>query len=198
VNVEHATKRPLRADAERSMRLILEAAEHVLAADPNASMEQIAIAAGVARTTVHRRFANRQAVLDALAVAAARQLAAAVDDGRPDTAPPLVAIHRITANVLQVKSEWTFALDLPPAPGSEAAQLHDEVGHRCLTVLGRAREAGLLDADADLEWARRVYYALIGESLREADARLDPDALAARVVETFLHGFAPAANRAGD
>lgn len=184
------TKRPLRADAERSVRAILEAAERVLAADPGASMEQIATAAGLARTTVHRRFANRQAVLDALAVAAARQLLDAVDDGRPDTAPPLVALHRITANVLQVKHSWTYALGLPPAPGSEAARMHAEVQARCIAVLGRARHDGLLGPDTDLEWARRVYYALVGESLHEHDADADPDALAARLVDTFLHGFA--------
>lgn len=190
--MEPTTKRPLRADAERSVRSILEAAEQVLAADPGASMEQIATAAGLARTTVHRRFANRQAVLDALAVSAARQLIDAVDDGRPDTAPPLVALHRITANVLQVKHSWTYALGLPPAPGSEAARLHAEVQARCTAVLERAQHDGLLSPDADLDWARRVYYALVGESLHGNDANADPDAIAARLVETFLHGFAVA------
>jgi AcrR family transcriptional regulator len=187
--MEPTKKRPLRADAERSVRAILEAAERVLAADPGASLEQIASAAGLARTTVHRRFANRQAVLDALAVSAARQLLDAVDDGRPDTAPPLVALHRITANVLQVKHSWTYALSLPPAPGSEAARVHAEVQARCTAVLERARHVGLLGPDADLDWARRVYYALIGESLHEEDATADPDANAARLVQTFLHGF---------
>lgn len=190
--MEPTTKRPLRADAERSVRSILEAAERVLAADPGASMEQIATAAGLARTTVHRRFANRQAVLDALAVSAARQLLDAVDDGRPDTAPPLVALHRITANVLQVKYSWTYALGLPPAPDSEAARLHAEVQARCIAVLQRAQRDGLLSPEADLDWARRVYYALVGESLHGNDATADPDAVAARLVETFLHGFAAA------
>ncbi|THV24429.1 TetR/AcrR family transcriptional regulator [Glycomyces paridis] len=183
--MERTTGRALRADAERSVRAILEAAERVLAADPAASLEQVATAAGVARTTVHRRFANRQALLDALADSAARQLAQAVGDGRPETAPPLVAIHRITANVLQVKGAWTFALQLPPETGSEAAALHADVHRACLALLARAREDGLLDPGADLEWTSRVYYALIGESLREAG---EPDALAARVVETLLHG----------
>ncbi|SKC56760.1 transcriptional regulator, TetR family [Krasilnikoviella flava] len=187
-----ATVRPLRADAERSVRAILEAAVRVLAEDPGASMDAIAAAAGVARTTVHRRFANRQALIEALASTAARQLADAVDDGRPDTAPPLVAMHRITANVLQVKGAWAFALELTPEPGSEAAALQQDIDRRCVAVLERARAEGLIDAGADLDWVRRVYYALLGETLR-GDADGDPDALAARIVDTLLRGAGPRA-----
>ncbi|MEU9088804.1 helix-turn-helix domain-containing protein [Streptomyces sp. NPDC048428] len=190
--------RPLRADAERSVRAVLEAAERVLAEDPGASMEQIAAAAGVARTTIHRRFANRQSLIEALALSAARQLAQAVDDGRPDTAPPLVAMHRITANVLQVKGAWAFALGLPADPDSEAAVLQQEIDRRCVAVLRRAQDEKVIDAAADLEWVRRVYYALIGESLHgkadgsDADGA-DPDVLAARIIDTLLHGAGPRA-----
>ncbi|MFJ8542374.1 TetR/AcrR family transcriptional regulator [Streptomyces sp. NPDC093586] len=185
--------RALRADAERSVRAILEAAERVLAEEPGASMEQIAAAAGVARTTIHRRFANRQALVEALASSAARQLARAVDDGRPDTAPPLVAMHRITANVLQVKSAWTFALEQSTDPDSEAVALHQDIARRCITVLKRAQDDGLIDEAADLDWVRRVYYALIGESLHDNADGADPDTLAARIIDTLLHGAGPRA-----
>lgn len=183
--------RSLRADAERSMRAILEAAERVLAEDPGASMEQIAAAAGVARTTIHRRFANRQALIDALTSSAARQLARAVDDGRPDTAPPLVAMHRITANVLQVKSAWAFALELPADPDSEAVVLHQDIARSCIAVLKRAQDDKLIDEAADLDWVRRVYYALIGESLHGNADGADPDTLATRIIDTLLHGAGP-------
>ncbi|WND34451.1 helix-turn-helix domain-containing protein [Streptomyces sp. BB1-1-1] len=185
--------RPLRADAERSVRAILEAAERVLSADPGASMEQIATAAGVARTTIHRRFAHRQALVEALASSAARQLAQAVEDGRPDTAPPLVALHRITANVLEVKGAWAFALGLPADPDSEAAAVHQDIGRRCITVLERARADRLIDETADLHWVRRVYYALLGESLQgnPDDAGIHTDTLAARIIDTLLHGAGP-------
>ncbi|MFF3490481.1 TetR/AcrR family transcriptional regulator [Streptomyces sp. NPDC002795] len=186
-----ALARPLRADAERSVRAILEAAERTLAEDPGASMEHIAAAAGVARTTIHRRFASRQALIEALASSAARQLAQAVEDGRPDTAPPLVAMHRITANVLQVKSAWAFALELPADPDSEAAELHQGINSRCLAVLQRAQAEKLVDEAADLDWVRRVYYALIGESLHGNADSADPDALAARIIDTLLGGAGP-------
>ncbi|GAA4993087.1 TetR/AcrR family transcriptional regulator [Yinghuangia aomiensis] len=186
--------RPLRADAERSVRTILEAAERVLAKDPGASMEQIATAAGVARTTVHRRFANRQVLIEALALSAARQLADAVEDGRPDTAPPLVAMHRITANVLQVKSAWAFALELPGDADSAATLLHQDIARRCVAVLKRAQDDNLIDSAADLEWVRRVYYALLGETLR-GSTEDDPDTLAARIIQTLLHGAGPFGGR---
>ncbi|MDR8411758.1 TetR/AcrR family transcriptional regulator [Nonomuraea sp. 3-1Str] len=185
--------RSLRADAERSVRAILEAAERVLAQEPGASMEQIAAAAGVARTTIHRRFASRQALVEALASSAARQLAQAVDDGRPDTAPPLVAMHRITANVLEIKGAWAFALGLPADPGSEAAALHQDIARSCTAVLKRAQDDKLIDQAADLDWVRRVYYALIGESLHGNTDGADPDTLAARIIDTLLHGAGPRA-----
>ncbi|WP_067825153.1 TetR/AcrR family transcriptional regulator [Actinomadura kijaniata] len=181
----------MRADAERSVRAILEAAEALLAEDPNASMEQIAAAAGVARTTIHRRFASRQALVEELAASAARRLARAVEDGRPDTAPPLVALHRITANVLQVKSAWGFALGLPAAPGGPADVLHRDIADRCLALFARAQRDGLIDAAADLDWVRRVYYALIGEALHGDTGGTDPDTLAVRVVDSLLYGAAP-------
>ncbi|MFB9711055.1 TetR/AcrR family transcriptional regulator [Streptosporangium sandarakinum] len=185
--------RSLRADAERSVRAILEAAERLLVEEPGASMEQIAAAAGVARTTIHRRFASRQALIEALASSAARQLAQAVEDGRPDTAPPLVAMHRITANVLQVKSAWAFALELPADPDSEAAVLQRDIARRCIAVLKRAQADKLIDEAADLDWVRQVYYALIRESLHGDADGADPDALAARIIDTLLHGAGPRA-----
>lgn len=184
-------KQPLRADAERSVRTILEAAERVLATNPAASMEQIAEAAGVARTTIHRRFTTRQALMDAMADTAVAQLRAVIDEGRPETAPPLVALHEITAKVLRTKISWRFALDLPAAPGSAAAEGQRDVMRRCLELFARAQERGMLAPDADLEWVRRVYYALIGESLHGDDADTDPDLLAGRIVDTLLHGAAP-------
>ncbi|MFE2109083.1 TetR/AcrR family transcriptional regulator [Kitasatospora sp. NPDC059463] len=195
--------RPLRADAERSVRAILAAAERVLAESPGASMEQIAEAAGVTRTTVHRRFANRQALVDALATEAAAKLAEAIEDGRPGTAPPLVALHRATANVLRVKAAWGFALGPAVAQSAQAARTHDEIARRCLGLLARIRDEGVIAADADLEWVRRVFYALIGEVMHggphgthgaPADGA-DPEALAARIVDTLLHGVGPRTTR---
>ncbi|NGO06644.1 TetR/AcrR family transcriptional regulator [Streptomyces sp. HC44] len=190
--------RPLRADAARSVRAILEAAEHVLAEDPGASMEQIAEQAGVARTTVHRRFANRQALIEALAASAKQQLMESIEDAHLDTAPPLVALHRVTANALRIKSVWRFTLGHPLADTPLTAVIWSEINAGALEFLARAQREGLLAPEADLMWARRVYYALLDEALHGGGADLAPDqvrqnadALATLVVDTFLRGMGP-------
>ncbi|WP_424643419.1 TetR/AcrR family transcriptional regulator [Embleya sp. AB8] len=178
----------MRADAERTARAILEAAERVLSADPSATMEEIATAAGVARTTVHRRFATRDALIVAMTGWATRQFHEAVVSGRSDTTPPAVALYQVTANVLRVKIEWGFAMNALRTDDPEVAHVHTDVLDRCDRLFQRARDAGLLRPDVDLDWTRRVYYALIHEAARE-DRGEDADVLATRVVDTLLRGF---------
>ncbi|MEW2130943.1 helix-turn-helix domain-containing protein [Streptomyces sp. NPDC005435] len=180
------------------MRTILEAAERVLAANPAATMEQAARAAGVARTTVHRRFATREALLDELTGWAARQFADAVATARPDAAPPLVALCQVTANVLRVKTDWSFAMNRAADDAHpEAARVYGEVRATCARLLRRAQEAGVLRPGIDLDWTRRVYYALIHEAAKENAEGGDTDALATRVVDTLLRGAGAPAGLAG-
>ncbi|MFE7930774.1 TetR/AcrR family transcriptional regulator [Streptomyces sp. NPDC057456] len=188
--------RALRADAERSVRAILEAAEQVFAQDAGASMEQVAEAAGLTRITVHRRFANRQALLEALAVSAKQQLIDAIEEARPDAAPALVALHRVTANVLRVKNTWRFTLGHANAHTPAAAALWDEINTHTVDLMNRAQREGLLAPEADLEWTRQVYYALLSEAINKPGAEQDPaaqdpDALATLVIDTLLHGAGP-------
>ena len=188
--------RALRADAERSVRAILEAAEQVLAEDAGASMEQIAEAAGLTRITVHRRFANRQALLEALSISAMQQLLEAIEEARPNSAPALVALYRVTANVLQVKSAWRFTLSHNTSHSEVAAALWADIDAHAADLLARAQREGLLAPATDLEWTRQVYYALLSEALNRPGTDQDsaaqvPDALATLVIDTLLHGGGP-------
>ncbi|MEV0278002.1 helix-turn-helix domain-containing protein [Streptomyces sp. NPDC050610] len=62
-----AARRPLRADARRNYARILAAAEEAFATHgPDASLEEIARQAGVGSATLHRHFASRRSLLEAV------------------------------------------------------------------------------------------------------------------------------------
>src|SRR6478609_10263572 len=67
MTVPEVPERPLRADAERNRRRILEAAAVVFAERGlDVSLDDIAAAAGVGVGTVYRRFPEKDALIDAL------------------------------------------------------------------------------------------------------------------------------------
>ncbi|MFT3691237.1 TetR/AcrR family transcriptional regulator [Paenirhodobacter sp.] len=189
--------RPLRADAERSVRAILEAAERVLRADPAASLAQIAEAAGVARTTIHRRFSSREALLDALRAWSVGQFNAAVDDARPEASPPMVALYQLTLNILRAKIAWSYGMAQAERAGPAVPEMLAAVTGRCEKLFERMQAAGLITENADLHWALRVYRALIAETLHgeKASGDADADVLATRIVATLMQGIGTEAAR---
>jgi len=71
----HHTGTPRRrADAERSIARILDAALDALASDPEASMAEIARRAGVVRATIYVHFPTREALLEKVLTAAKKDL----------------------------------------------------------------------------------------------------------------------------
>lgn len=180
--------RPLRADAENSIARILEAAERVFAADPAASLESVAKAAGVARTTVHRRFSSRDDLRDALVEVVNAKLRDAVASANVATAPPLVALYQLTVATLDLKVDWRASWQLVDL-GSEGARgiAPDNVAELD-SLLQRAVDVGLLRAGIEVRWARNVYMALIHEA---ATARSDDESAsewANRIMQTLLGG----------
>jgi AcrR family transcriptional regulator len=172
------------------MESILRAAEEVLAVDPSASLAVIAERAGLARATVHRRFSTRAALVESLVLSVVTRIEAAIDAARPESAPPAVALHEATANVLRVKATWRFAAT-QGAPTPEIAEVKRRSAAKGAIIFRRAREAGLIRRDADLDWVQRVHQALLTEAASGRETESDPDLLAARVVETLLRGCGP-------
>lgn len=83
-----------RADARRSIDAIVSAARTVLGERPDASMEDIAAAAGVTRQTVYAHFPSRDALIAALLHALGAETVAAIDAARLDTVPPADALRQ--------------------------------------------------------------------------------------------------------
>lgn len=178
-----ANARPMRADAERSMTRILDAARIVLADDPNASLERIADEAGVARATVQRRFASRKALVEALLQQFDERYLDALKQSRVDTAPPQIALYRLTELIFELKLAHRLVLDAIDRLGTSAEHPAREVVQGVELLFGRLFATGAITTDS-ASWSVCVYLALISEAYHlPADApelAAGPDDVTAR------------------
>src|SRR3954447_18126870 len=75
---EETTEARLPSDARRNRRTVLDAAVALLAERPQETMQEIADASGLGRTTVYRHFPRRQDLIDALSESVLRKAAETV------------------------------------------------------------------------------------------------------------------------
>ncbi|CAL9295738.1 TetR/AcrR family transcriptional regulator [Streptomyces olindensis] len=99
-----------RADANR--RRILDVALAELLRDPDASMDQIARAAGVVRRTVYGHFPNREALISTLVDEAVAALSAAHTAGREGVRDPAEAVARSVLAVWEIADRYRLLVAL--------------------------------------------------------------------------------------
>src|SRR5215216_2749536 len=94
-----ATDRPRRrADAERSIARILDAALDALASDREASMAAIARRAGVVRATIYVHFPTRDALIEAVTQRAIAGAAATIQAAEPERGAAADALGRVVVS----------------------------------------------------------------------------------------------------
>ncbi|MFF5315726.1 TetR/AcrR family transcriptional regulator [Streptomyces massasporeus] len=99
-----------RADANR--RRLLDVALAELLRDPDASMDQIARAAGVVRRTVYGHFPSREALISTLVDEAVETLSAAHAAGREDVRDPAEAVARSVLAVWAIADRYRLLVAL--------------------------------------------------------------------------------------
>ncbi|MFF8946451.1 TetR/AcrR family transcriptional regulator [Streptomyces sp. NPDC014864] len=99
-----------RADANR--RRILDVALAELLRDPDASMDQIARAAGVVRRTVYGHFTSREALISTLVDGAVQALADAHAAAREGVADPAEAVARSVLAVWEIADRYRLLIAL--------------------------------------------------------------------------------------
>ena len=175
----------MRADAARNVDTLLQTGAAVLAADPGASMAAIAEQAGVDRSTVYRRFANREALLAAVYKAKNDAAGEAMDDARLEQAPVAVALHRFIENIVAVSRRWpvdTERFMADPVAG-QTAKLRLA---RLQAFVARAVDEGLFEP-ADEAWVVELLRTLPGVAAHRT--ALEPGPAADLVVRTLLDGL---------
>ena len=127
----------------RTRKAILDAAVRVLAADPGASLAQIADAADVGRTTLHRYFPDRAELLAAVMQEAGRRLGDAATRARLDEGPGLDALLRACQTLLQLGDLLTLMFTEVVSIETCGAE------HGFAQALDDACERGLADGTLD-------------------------------------------------
>ncbi|MFJ9034838.1 TetR/AcrR family transcriptional regulator [Streptomyces sp. NPDC102274] len=177
----------MRADAARNLMAVLHAGARLLAEDPGTPMAVIAVAAGVDRTTVHRRFANREALLSAVFQAKLDSTERVLDEARLTEAPVPVALHRYLEGIIPVSREWPVDLRRMMQQDPAARTRRQEQSERVDVFIQRAVGEGYLRADIEAAWARVVLDDLV-DSIAHRFPAVDHPRAADLVADTFLNG----------
>ncbi|MCO1654950.1 TetR/AcrR family transcriptional regulator [Pseudonocardia humida] len=141
--------RPQRADARRNRDRIVEVAAAVVAEQgAGASLEEIARRAGVGSATLHRHFATRQALLQAVFAGHVDALCATADAllAEPDPAGALVAWLRAVLVHAVAHRGLAAALLADVADPASLAAFHHRIETAGEALLDRARSAGVVRA----------------------------------------------------
>jgi TetR/AcrR family transcriptional repressor of lfrA len=143
----------------RTRNAILDAAMSVLADNPTASLGDIAAAAAVGRSTLHRYFAERTDLLHALARHVHDLSNAAIEHAEPDCGPAVEALRRVVECQLDLGPIVPFIYNEPTiAANPELAALLDTGDEVIVDVLNRASMRG---SAGPPDWPRLVFWALL-------------------------------------
>ena len=157
-------QRRRRADADRSVQAILEAALDALAGDPDASMAEIARRAGVVRATIYAHFPTREALLDAVmehAVGAGRR-----GDGRGRADARRAAAKRWCGCSARPGGSSTCSMPCSRStrrgsPPEELHRRHLPVMTQFAPLIERGQEAGVFRRDVPFTWHLAVMRAIV-------------------------------------
>lgn len=131
-----------RADANR--RRILDVALTELLHDPDASMDQIARAAGVVRRTVYGHFPSREALIAALVDNATAAVVEAHATGRAGISDPAEALARATLAVWEIADRYRLLVALAQRSVTMAGikQRLTPVRETCTALIQRGLDEG--------------------------------------------------------
>ena len=144
----------------RTYAAIVEAAISSLAADPNASMGQIAATAGVGRATIHRYFPERADLLSALVDLALQNATAAHRRARLEEGTVREAVQRLCAEYAELGTlQAVLMAGTLPDDELAAHPLNDEQNAEVAALLPRGHADGSIDPTLNEDWFMGVIWA---------------------------------------
>jgi AcrR family transcriptional regulator len=177
-----------RADAERSVARILDAAVDALASDPEASMAEIARQAGVVRATIYVHFPTRESLIDAVTERAISEVTRVVAEAEPERGEAADALGRVVATTWRALGRFhglvAINTRLPP---HELHRRHQPLLAMLAPLIERGQRDGSFRPDVPAPWHLSMMLALVHAASAELRAgRLPADEIEAAIVATVL------------
>jgi TetR/AcrR family transcriptional regulator, mexCD-oprJ operon repressor len=182
-----------RADAERNITAILEAGLVCFSRDPDASVAEVAQAAGVGRVTLYGHFPSRQELIDAVfahALAKANTVLDAEAIGHGAASEALSRLIRSSWPIL-AQHRGLLAAAQRDLPSARVRQHHDQAMARVERLIARGQQEGEFRTDLPRPWLVATFYSLMHAAAEEVDAgRLDAAQAGGVLATTILAALA--------
>jgi TetR/AcrR family transcriptional repressor of mexCD-oprJ operon len=161
-----------RADAERSIAAITNAALEALAGDPDVSMAEIARRAGVVRATIYMHFPTREALLDAVMEHATAQVAEATRRAEPERGEPNEALERVLLATWRQLSQFhnILQININRLSAKELHRRHLPITTQIVPLLERGQAEGVFRDDVSALWLIAVVRAIVHVASTELQA----------------------------
>lgn len=182
-----------RADAERSIAAILDAALVCFTEQPAVSMAAIARAAGVGRVTLYSHFPSREVLLEAVLEQAITRADAALSALDLHALPPDQQLVRVIESSWQILAEHRrlFELAQTELGPTRLREHHNRALQRIEEILTRGRSDGTFRTDLPLNWQVTTVYGLLHAAGDDVNrGRLHHRDAADALTTTLLAAFA--------
>jgi len=190
--VDAPARRRRRADAERSIASITDAALEALASDPDVSMAEIARRAGVVRATIYMHFPTREALLDAVMEHAVAQVAEATREAEPTRGEPEEALARVLRATWHKLSDFhaLLAINTSRLSAKELHRRHQPVMTLFVPLIERGQEQGAFRSDVPVAWHLAMIRAIAHAASAEVrSGRIGEDEAEPAMLSTALNAL---------
>jgi TetR/AcrR family transcriptional regulator, mexCD-oprJ operon repressor len=184
-----------RAQAERNVEAILDAAERLLRQRSQASIAGVAKEAGVSRVTVYAHFPTREELIEAVVARVTRAAHDSIEDAKPSEGDPVEALERvITIAWQELERQEAIRQAAAEELSSEAVRrAHGSAAGTLRKLIERGRRAGAFRKELPVEWLVASCFALLHTAADEVrEGRIKPDeamtAVKTTVIELFTGG----------
>jgi AcrR family transcriptional regulator len=181
----------LRSDARRNRRTVLDAAVVLLAQRPQATMQEVADASGLGRTTVYRHFPRRQDLIDALFEEVLREAAETVEQALRAAGSARELLCELGPRIIAIGDRYRF-LDANPELRERALTPNNDGANPLEAYLVAAQERGEIRPDVPVAWILTTLRGLGVVAMVEVTAgRMSVEEAGRNLGETCASAFSP-------